>query len=96
MSTFKCFLTCRTSDLVDQHHEYAPTKDQFYDQTEENYDKDVAKAESEKEKKKKQYMKRVIVHPNFENVTYEQCIKRLQFQEQGDCLFRPSSKGKCC
>ncbi|XP_075243578.1 transcription elongation factor SPT6-like isoform X2 [Convolutriloba macropyga] len=93
VSTFKCFLTCRTSDLVDQHHEYAPTKDPFYDQTEENYDKDVAKAESEKEKKKKQYMKRVIVHPNFENVTYEQCIKRLQFQEQGDCLFRPSSKG---
>ena len=90
---FRCTLTSRTSDLIDKSGEYAPMKDESYDFTTETYDKDIAKAERDKRQQTKQYMKRVIVHPNFANVTYEECIKRLNYQDQGDCLFRPSSKG---
>ena len=93
-STFRCDLTCRTSDLVDELNEYAPKKDECYDKATEEREKLEVKAKAEKEQKKKQYLKRVIVHPNFENVTFEKCLERLKYQDQGDCLFRPSSKGR--
>ena len=40
------------------------------------------------------YLKRVISHPSFKNVTFKDAEKLLDTMEQGDCVVRPSSKVK--
>lgn len=37
-------------------------------------------------------MKRVIVHPAFMNVSYSDAERALSSMEQGEAIFRPSSK----
>ena len=37
-------------------------------------------------------MKRVIVHPSFINASFSEVEKCLQSMDQGDAVFRPSSK----
>ena len=77
---------------------YAATKppvDQYYDHDAERKDKQ----ESERARQKNQqitYMKRLIVHPSFINATYAQVIKYMESQDQGEAIFRPSSKGVLC
>jgi hypothetical protein len=39
-----------------------------------------------------EYFKRVIVHPSFMNCSYAEAEKALAKMEQGDAIFRPSSK----
>ena len=39
-----------------------------------------------------EYMKRVIVHPSFLNVSFKEAENALMSMEQGDAIFRPSSK----
>ena len=39
-----------------------------------------------------EYMKRVIVHPSFLNVSYKEAENALVNMDQGDAIFRPSSK----
>lgn len=39
-----------------------------------------------------EYIRRVIVHPSFMNVSFDEAIKALTKMEQGEAVFRPSSK----
>lgn len=41
------------------------------------------------------YLKRVIVHPSFKNVSFKEAEKLLDAMDQGDVIIRPSSK-VCC
>ena len=38
------------------------------------------------------YIKRVIVHPSFHNITFKQAEKLLVDMDQGEAIIRPSSK----
>ena len=38
------------------------------------------------------YVKRVIAHPSFKNVTFKDAEKLLEAMDQGECIVRPSSK----
>lgn len=39
-----------------------------------------------------EYIKRVIVHPAFRNISFKDAEKLLADMEQGECIVRPSSK----
>lgn len=69
-----------------------PPVDEKYDYEAERKDKQ----EAERARQKNQqitYVKRLIVHPSFINATYAQVIKYMESQDQGEAIFRPSSKG---
>lgn len=38
------------------------------------------------------YVKRVIAHPAFHNVSFEQAVQLLANMDLGECIIRPSSK----
>lgn len=82
----------KSSDLSDKNNEWRPRKDQYYDQDAE--DKDL-KRDSDKKKaeQRQQYIKRVIVHPSFHNISYAEALKMLDRLDQGEVIVRPSSKG---
>lgn len=84
--------TSRSSDLKDEERMWRPQKDPYYD-----YDTEQKqiKAESDKNKLKiaQTYIKRVIVHPCFHNVSFAEGVKLLHNSDQGDAIIRPSSKG---
>ena len=67
-------------------------KDEWYDQDAEN---DEKKKEEDQKTKKKQttYIKRVIVHPSFHNISFREAEKLMATMDQGDVIIRPSSKG---
>ncbi|XP_052799386.1 transcription elongation factor SPT6-like [Mya arenaria] len=89
---FTLDLSTKTSDLLDKDNQWKPPKDLYYDA-----DKEKSELEKEDEKKKLQarqtYIKRVIAHPNFHNISYKECEKILANMDQGECIIRPSSKG---
>ncbi|XP_052215259.1 transcription elongation factor SPT6-like isoform X2 [Dreissena polymorpha] len=89
---FTVDLTTKTSDLLDKDSQWKPPKDLYYDA-----EREKSEFEKEEEKKKIQarqtYIKRVIAHPNFHNISYKECEKLLAPMDQGDCIIRPSSKG---
>ncbi|KAH9503861.1 Transcription elongation factor SPT6 [Bulinus truncatus] len=89
---FQVELTSKSSDLADKDGMWRPQKDVYYD-----YDTEKAEVDKENEKKKLQarqtYIKRVIAHPYFQNVSYKECEKILSTMDQGDVIIRPSSKG---
>jgi len=89
---FQVELTCKSSDLSDRDGMWRPQKDIYYDIDQEKTDSD-----KETDKKKLQarqtYIKRVIAHPYFHNVSFKECEKLLATQDQGDVVIRPSSKG---
>lgn len=92
-SKFRVELTSRTSDLVDEFAAFKPVKDLHYDDEQEAVD-----LKQEEDRKKSQdrrtYIKRVIVHPSFHNIGYQQAETMLAEMEQGEAIFRPSSKGE--
>ena len=63
------------------------------------YDEKTEKADIEKRKEKKKretgstYIRRVIVHPAFQNISFKEAEKLLKDMDQGDAIIRPSSKG---
>lgn len=82
----------KSSDLSDKNSEWRPRKDQYYDQDAE--DKDTNKdSEKKKAEQRQQYIKRVIVHPSFHNISYAEALKMLEVLDQGEVVVRPSSKG---
>jgi transcription elongation factor SPT6 len=91
---FSVDLTSKSSDLRDDKERWRPVKDSFYDRTHEADDLN----EIEKEKKVKQaakersFVKRVIAHPSFMNINYNECEKILMKKDLGDAIIRPSSK----
>lgn len=40
------------------------------------------------------YIKRVITHPLFHNITFKESEKFMESMDQGDVIIRPSSKGE--
>lgn len=40
------------------------------------------------------YIKRVIAHPSFHNISFKQAEKMMETMDQGDVIIRPSSKGE--
>uniref|UniRef100_A0A8C5G0Y5 Transcription elongation factor spt6 n=1 Tax=Gouania willdenowi TaxID=441366 RepID=A0A8C5G0Y5_GOUWI len=90
---FSVDLTCRTSDLSDKNNEWKLPKDTYYD-----FDAETEDQKRDEELKKKQqrtpYIKRVIAHPNFHNISFNQAEKMMETLDQGDLIIRPSSKGE--
>ncbi|XP_057294879.1 transcription elongation factor SPT6-like [Hydractinia symbiolongicarpus] len=86
-------LTSKSSDLADKQGTFSPARDLYFDQ--EAADKDRKQEESIKsaQAKRTTYLKRVIAHPSFKNVTFKDAEKLLENMEQGECIVRPSSKG---
>ncbi|KAI5718015.1 hypothetical protein M8J77_014950 [Diaphorina citri] len=84
--------TSRTSDLNDTNQEWRPPKDPYYDFTAEKRDKKTEE-DSKKIKQRQQYIKRVIVHPAFHNISYAEAEKWMKTMDQGEVIVRPSSKG---
>ena len=72
--------------------EWKPPKDLYYDHEAEEKERkkvdDVSKL-----KQRQTYVKRVIVHPSFHNVSFGEAVKILAGQDQGESVIRPSSKG---
>lgn len=89
---FTVDLTCRSSDLADANNEWRPAKDLYYDFESEEKDKKVDD-DSKKKQNRQTYVKRVIVHPSFHNISYKEAEKLLSTMDQGDVIIRPSSKG---
>ncbi|KAI8507404.1 Transcription elongation factor SPT6 [Branchiostoma belcheri] len=89
---FRVDLTCRSSDLADQNGDYRPARDLYYDHESEDKDR-KADDEAKKKQARTTYVKRVIVHPCFHNISYKQAVKLMENQDQGDVIVRPSSKG---
>lgn len=82
----------KSSDLSDKNNEWRPRKDEYYDQDAE--DKDTKKeTETKKIQQRQHYIKRVIVHPSFHNISYAEALKMLDQFDQGEVIVRPSSKG---
>lgn len=70
---------------------YRPAKDAFYDYDLEENDR---KREENKRKMKaaQTYIKRVITHPSFKNISFKEVISLMENMDQGECIIRPSSK----
>ena len=88
---FSVDLTSRTSDLQDRDNTWKPSKDNYYDHDAE--EKDMAQSQKKQDKKNRTYHKRVIAHPSFHNIDYNEVDKLLSPMDQGEAVIRPSSKG---
>lgn len=72
-------------------HIFRPNKDPYYDQEAE--DKDLRRDKENKQTKERmQYVKRVIVHPAFHNISFAEAEKLMENMGQGEVIVRPSSK----
>ncbi|XP_038220585.1 transcription elongation factor SPT6 isoform X2 [Zerene cesonia] len=89
---FSVDCSSKSSDLLDKNNEWRPNKDPYYDQDSE--EKDIRKdKESKQTKERMQYVKRVIVHPSFRNISFVEAEKLMEKMAQGEVIVRPSSKG---
>ena len=91
-SKFSIQLTCKSSHLNDADFQFRPTFDPAFDHEAELLDNEARK-EKKKKQQKKTYIKRIIVHPAFQNIDFLKAEKLMTRMSQGDCIIRPSSKG---
>ncbi|KOX79279.1 Transcription elongation factor SPT6 [Melipona quadrifasciata] len=89
---FSVECTSKSSDLADKNHEWRPQRDPFYDTEAERRDAKVEE-DAKKAKQRQTYVKRVIVHPSFHNISFAEAEKLMQTMKQGEAIVRPSSKG---
>ncbi|XP_015115657.1 transcription elongation factor SPT6 isoform X1 [Diachasma alloeum] len=89
---FSVECTSKSSDLADKNHEWRPQKDPFYDNEAELKDMKV-EDETKKVKQTQTYVKRVIVHPSFHNISYSEAEKLMRTMKQGEAIIRPSRQG---
>ncbi|XP_046421769.1 transcription elongation factor SPT6 [Neodiprion fabricii] len=89
---FSVECTSKSSDLADKNHEWRPQRDPFYDMEAEQKDQQVEE-DAKKAKQRQTYIKRVIVHPAFHNISFAEAEKFMQNMDQGEAIVRPSSKG---
>lgn len=68
-----------------------PSKDPYYDAESELNDIQ-SEQDAKKMKARQTYVKRVIVHPSFHNISFSDAEKKMQNMDQGDAIVRPSSK----
>lgn len=89
---FQVELTCRSSDLQDKDGNWKPQRDLYFDFDAEK--SDLTKEEDRRKVQARQtYIKRVIVHPSFHNISFKECEKLMAGMDQGEVIIRPSSKG---
>ncbi|ODM97896.1 Transcription elongation factor SPT6 [Orchesella cincta] len=69
-----------------------PAKDPFYDQEREDHE-NKKEDDVRKNKQRQTYIKRVIVHPSFKNISYREVEVLMDTMDQGEVIVRPSSKG---
>ena len=70
---------------------FRPPKDPFYDN--ESEERDIKNEEDAKKLKQRQtYIKRVIVHPSFHNISFKEAERLMDQMDQGEVIVRPSSK----
>ncbi|ODN05104.1 Transcription elongation factor SPT6 [Orchesella cincta] len=89
---FSVECTSRTSDLHDIKQEWRPAKDPSYDQEREDHE-NQKEDDAWKNKQRQTYIKRVIVHPSFKNISYREAEVLMDTMDQGEVIVRPSSKG---
>lgn len=68
-----------------------PAKDVYYDIDAEQNDNKIMEMKR-KMKAAQTYVKRVITHPSFKNISFKETITLMENMEQGECIIRPSSK----
>ncbi|CAD5223704.1 unnamed protein product [Bursaphelenchus okinawaensis] len=87
-NNFSCNLSCKGSDLKSAQ----PVMDECFDQ--ERCDADNKKLEMKKSMNtfKTRFVKRVISHQAFHNVTHADAERMLKTMNQGEAIIRPSSK----
>lgn len=73
--------------------QFRPPKDLYYANDIEEADKREDEAARNADSRKTTYVKRVIAHPSFHNITYKDAERMLQNFDQGEAIIRPSSKG---
>ncbi|XP_045475975.1 transcription elongation factor SPT6-like [Harmonia axyridis] len=84
--------TSKSSDIEEKKYKWRLPRDPYYDQDKENSDL-KAETESKANKQRQAYLKRVIVHPSFQNISLMEAEKCLANMDQGEVIIRPSSKG---
>lgn len=89
---FSVDCTSKSSDLADKTHEWRPARDPYYDQDAEEQDVG-AESELRKVRARQTYVKRVIMHPSFHNISFAEAEKLMIGLDQGEVIIRPSSKG---
>ncbi|XP_053981515.1 transcription elongation factor SPT6-like [Hylaeus volcanicus] len=89
---FSVECTSKSSDLADKNREWRPQKDVHYDLEAEENDTKVEE-ETKKTQQRQTYVKRVIIHPSFHNISFAEVEKLMQTVKQGETIIRPSSKG---
>lgn len=91
----RCELSSRSSDLKDLERKWQLPRDEYYDQTAEQDDQRRIEEKHKRVEHVKTYTPRVIIHPSFKNIGYQECVRMLQAPdvEIGDAIFRPSSFG---
>lgn len=80
----KCF-------IIDFYCVFRPPKDPYYDQDAEDKDH-KSEIDLKKNKQRQTYIKRVIVHPAFHNISFQEAEKLMTDMDQGEVVIRPSSK----
>jgi len=88
---FSVECTSKSSDLSDKTNNLRQGKDPYYDSEAELRDLQ-SEQEAKKHKARQTYVKRVIVHPSFHNISYADAEKKMQNMDQGEAIVRPSSK----
>ncbi|KER25873.1 hypothetical protein T265_06784 [Opisthorchis viverrini] len=94
ITKFNVELTCKQSDLQDERHMWRPRPDPFYDY--EADEQDVLAEETAKAKVKENatpYLSRVIFHPYYKNISYDQLLAMEPELEPGSIVIRPSRRG---
>ena len=83
----------KSSDLRDEDWNLRPTKDPYYSDELESKDKEKQSSQAQ-QKRGTTYIKRVITHSSFHNISFKEAEKMLANMDLGDCIIRPSSKGQ--
>ncbi|CAB3402517.1 unnamed protein product [Caenorhabditis bovis] len=84
---FSYILSCRSSDLQTNSN----IMDDYFDADMAAYDEQEAISEKMRKNEANTRVKRVISHPNFHNISYEEAVKMLDSMDWTECIIRPSS-----
>ncbi|CAH8498376.1 unnamed protein product [Heterobilharzia americana] len=94
ITRFNVELTCKTTELKDERHMWRPRQDAFYDYEREERDiRTEEEAMAKAKAKTNPYMSRLIFHPYFKNISYDQLAVMEPELEPGAIIIRPSRKG---
>jgi transcription elongation factor SPT6 len=79
--------------LEDKEGDWKPQKDYYYDHKAASKDKEK-EVDKQQQKQRHGYTKRLIDHPCFYNIGYNEVEEKMKNMDQGEVIIRPSSKGE--